>query len=72
MASISSRKGGESHMDATEAQRETIEMLQSETDNLEVEPDTQSNDLVFSGDGIDGPVVGYINPQGNVSWLVGG
>ena len=59
-------------MDATEAQRETIEMLQSETDNLEVEADTQSNDLVFSADGVDGPVVGYINPQGRVSWLVGG
>lgn len=54
-------------------QAKTIDCLLSMVDNLTVVPD-ECNDgaLVFEGDGIEGPCIGYIEPDGKVSWLVQG
>ena len=65
---------------ATEAQRSTIEMLVSEIEIGEIArlqdqalglPE-DGDELVFEGDGADGPVVGTIDTDGGVEWLVGG
>lgn len=66
--------------DMTKEQTETVEMLTSLVDNLEVAPwseyhrPTQGDDgwFVFEGEGQDGPAVGYIKPDGEVSWICGG
>jgi len=57
-----------------QAQAETVDMLLSYIDNLNVVEDEYSTDgaLVFDGDGVDGPCVGYINPDGTVSWMANG
>lgn len=54
-----------------EEQRKTYEMLLSRIDNLVVVEDEYSDDgaLVFEGDGVDGPSVGYIEPDGKVCWM---
>lgn len=61
-------------------QKETFEMLLSQIDNLEVQWDymltekgvENTKTIVFSGDGQDGPSVGYIEIDGKVSWLCAG
>lgn len=53
----------------TEAQRQMLETLASSVDCLEHAPDGE--DITFSGDGIDGPSVGYIKPNGEIAWLTG-
>jgi hypothetical protein len=64
----------------TKAQAETVEMLASEVDNLEVArladqalglPE-DGDTLVFEGEGVDGPAVGHIDPDGRVFWICGG
>lgn len=62
-----------------DAQRETIEMLLSEIDCLEVaaveDMAYRAQDagvLVFDGQGVDGPSVGYIELDGKVTWIAGG
>jgi hypothetical protein len=49
----------------TPRQQEAFEELLSTLDNLEVASDTRST-LVFTGDSADGPVLGYIEADGNV------
>ena len=54
-------------------QMETLEMLTSQIDNLETaEDETDDGVFVFSGDGVDGPSVGYIEIDGQVTWITGG
>lgn len=58
----------------TTEQAKTVDMLLSHIENLNVVRDEYSHDgaLVFDGDGVDGPCVGYIEPDGKVSWLCNG
>jgi hypothetical protein len=70
-------------MIGTKKQQETVQMLQSIIDNLEVIVDEYSPSfedicngetdswLVFEGEGVDGPNVGYIKPNGEISWITG-
>lgn len=55
-------------------QAKTVDMLLSHIENLNVVKDDYSDDgaLVFDGEGIDGPCVGYIEPDGRVTWTVNG
>lgn len=63
----------------TAEQEKTVESLASFVDALRVEPlkdqalgledDTE---MVFEGEGIDGPVCGYINVDGTIDWIAGG
>jgi hypothetical protein len=53
----------------TKDQRATLEMLSSMMDNIEHEQDYCSDDLIVSGDDIDGARVCYITPTGHTSWL---
>ena len=50
------------------AQAETLDMLQGKVENLQ--HDWEGTDIVFTGDGQDGPCCGYILPSGRVHWLV--
>lgn len=61
----------------TTKQIEAIGMLHSIVDNLDYELDSNHipnsyhvTDLVFTGEGQDGPCSGYIKPDGTVDWLV--
>lgn len=58
----------------TEEQAKTVEYLLSHVDNLNVVRDEYSDDgaLCFDGDGVDGPCIGYIEPDGKVNWMVDG
>lgn len=64
----------------TDAQRSTVEMLASVVDSLVVEPlreqalglPEDGDDLVFEGEGQNGPAVGYIDTAGKVDWICGG
>lgn len=55
-------------------QKEVIQLLESQIDDLEIESSEYAEDkeLIFSGDGIDGPALGYIEFNGNVTWICGG
>jgi hypothetical protein len=55
----------------TPAQEKTIEDLTSRLDNLETTHDFDGS-LLFSGESVDGPAVGHIEPDGNIYWIVGG
>jgi len=56
---------------ATPKQVETVGNLHSIIEDLEVEQDIDfPMDLIFAGQGQDGPCLGYIKPDGTVSWLV--
>jgi hypothetical protein len=64
-------------LNATGEQLITVEMLASEIDDLEVMNDPsefpdEENWLVFDGQGQDGPAVGYIKPNGEISWICQG
>lgn len=52
-------------------QRATVELLMSRIEVNEVVPDEYSDALVFDGTSVDGPAVGYIEPNGEVSWICG-
>jgi len=59
-----------------EVQRETLDMLLSEIDGIEVAPDELPSGptgvFVFEGQGVDGPCCGYIELDGKVTWIAGG
>ena len=52
-------------------QRETIDMLHSRVDDLQLALD-EDGSIVFDGEGQDGPSVGHIELDGKVTWLVCG
>jgi hypothetical protein len=58
-------------MRMTRKQAEVIEHLASMLDGLEVEPEDDGA-LVFSGHGVDGPSVGYVELDGKVLWITDG
>ena len=55
----------------TTAQIKTLEDLLSKLDNLETTHDFDGA-LLFTGDSVDGPAVGHIEPDGAIYWIVGG
>lgn len=52
-------------------EKETWEALQSYADNLKWER-LADGTIVFDGEGVDGPVCGYIDKTGKVSWVSAG
>ena len=60
----------------TKAQEQTVDMLTSYVEDLEVAPLAEDDDpepvLVFEGQGQDGPSVGYIEVDGQVTWICQG
>lgn len=56
----------------TKEQKETVEMLSSQLDNLQVIGPAANGECVFEGEGVDGPSVGYIRKDGKIDWLVNG
>jgi hypothetical protein len=61
-------------MQMSKKQRETIELLQSQIDDMEICESEYAEDkeLVFEGAGVDGPAIGYIEFNGKVTWVAGG
>ena len=55
----------------TPQQVKTIEDLISQLDNFETTHDFDGA-LLFSGESVDGPSVGSIDPDGSIYWIVGG
>lgn len=53
-------------------QNKTLDMLRSEIDNLEWVGGDHADEIVFQGDGVDGPSMGYIDLDGKVDWICGG
>lgn len=58
----------------TPKQIETVGMLSSTIEDIEVALDSDSsefpNEFFFMGQGSDGPCSGWIRPNGTVDWLV--
>lgn len=55
-------------------QAKTVDMLLSHVENLSVNRNDEFDDgaLVFEGDGVDGPCVGYVEVDGSVTWIANG
>lgn len=53
----------------TPKQRDSFEQLLSEMDGLEWTGPTSDGTIVFTGDSVDGPQMGYINSDGTVEYL---
>ena len=54
-------------------QSETVCMLLDTVENLTVtKSEYDDGALVFEGQGIDGPVLGWIELDGHVAWICGG
>jgi virulence-associated protein VapD len=51
-----------------EKQRQALDDLQSTVENLEFE-DTNGEGVVFVGDSADGPVAGFVEVDGSVTYL---
>jgi len=58
---------------ANQDQKDTIEMIVSYVEDILFGKENKfDNAIVFEGEGIDGPAIGYIEIGGEVTWICGG
>jgi hypothetical protein len=61
------------NIDVTHAQAETLAVLASVVEIKEIaKDDMDEGAVVFDGDGVDGPALGYVETDGACTWIVGG